>query len=229
MERSHTILCVDDEEGILDTMQRSLRVDGYKIVTAKSGAEGLDVFKREKVDLVISDQKMPNMPGHEFLKIVRERYPYVVRMIVSGHTDFTSLVSSVNEGQIHRFFYKPWDLAELRQGIKSGLGQNQLIHQLSGLLKYAKNSGGFMDNIEVKRENGSVLVNITAKKQMNELEEVRSFLNSIIESLQINKEECSHIMANAMCESKNRLIFTIDLGQNVALNVEIPVRTQEIF
>lgn len=163
------------------------------------------------------------MSGYEFLKLVKEKHPHVGRIILSGYTDFESLVQSINEGEIFRFLYKPWNLQELRKAIRGALEQNQLLAQVSTLLKHFKNTGGFLDNIVVQQDYNNVVLKITAKEQMNSMEEVLHFFDSILDSLGLKKEEGSDIMANAVSKSKDNLIFTIDLGKNVTLKVEIPI------
>lgn len=223
MKKMYTILCVDDEEGILDSLRRALKFDNYNVLTALSGAQGLDLLAKENVDLVISDQRMPNMSGYEFLKIVREKYPHAARIILSGYSDFDSLVRSINEGEVFRFFAKPWDLTDLRKSIRMALEQNQLICQVSGLLKHFKDVGGFLDNVAVQQEDNNIVLKITAKDRMDSIEEVLHFLNSILVSLGVKEEAQNDIMANAVSKSKDNLIFTIDLGKNVTLKVEMPI------
>lgn len=225
MEKTYTILCVDDEEGILDSLQRSLRLDGYNIFTALSGAAGLEILEKEKVDLIISDQRMPNMSGYEFLKLVREKHPHIGRIILSGYTDFESLVQSINQGEIFRFLYKPWDLTELRNAIRATLEQNELLSQVGGLLKSLKAARGFWENAVVVQEFNSIILKITPKKQIESMEEVLEFLDSILESLGLKKQEGADIIANAVSKNKDNLIFNVDLGKNVTLKVEIPIAT----
>ncbi len=223
MQKTYTILCVDDEEGIVESLERALKLDGYKVFTALGGAQGLEVLEKENVDLVISDQRMPNMSGYEFLKIVREKYPHVARIILSAHTDFDSLVQSINEGEIFRFFYKPWNLAELRKAIKAAIEQNQLVYRVSGLLKHFKKVGGFLDDIVVEQEHNNMILKITAKERMDSMDEVLRFFDSILEALGLKAEGGGDVVANAVSKNRNNLIFTIDLGKNVTLKVEIPV------
>ncbi|MBU0597084.1 response regulator [Patescibacteria group bacterium] len=126
MDKKATILCVDDEENVLHSIKRTLAMEKYNVLTATSGAQGLEILKTEEVDLVISDQKMPNMSGHEFLKIVRENHPECIRIMLSGFSDFESLVKAVNDGEIIRFISKPWDNKELTNVIRIALERNMI-------------------------------------------------------------------------------------------------------
>jgi response regulator RpfG family c-di-GMP phosphodiesterase len=128
-------LCVDDEENVLHSIKRTLAKERYNIFTATSGAEGLEILKKEAVDLVISDQRMPNMSGYEFLKEVREKYPECIRIMLSGFSDFESLVKTVNNGEIIRFISKPWDNKDFIEVIKVALEQNIIHQQAHRILK----------------------------------------------------------------------------------------------
>jgi YesN/AraC family two-component response regulator len=126
-ENRHTILCVDDEENILRSLQRLLRKENYRILTASSGEEGLKVLKENDVQLVISDQRMPEMSGTEFLAALKTNYPDVLRIILSGYTDVDSITESINQGHIYKFLLKPWNDQNLKLEIKQALEQYDLI------------------------------------------------------------------------------------------------------
>ncbi len=107
MERK--LLIVDDEEKVLRALLRQLSFEGYDVITAPSGEEGLKLLKKEEIPVIISDHKMPHMTGAEFLKEVREQYPNSIRMILSGYADFEAVSDAINEGGIYKFLVKPWD------------------------------------------------------------------------------------------------------------------------
>ncbi len=114
MSQPRRILVVDDEVNICNALRRSLRKEGYEIFVANEPAEGLDVLKKEKIDLVLSDHLMPNMTGLEFLSIVRDRHPDSVRILLTGHADMDTAIKAINDGQVYRFLTKPWDDVELK-------------------------------------------------------------------------------------------------------------------
>jgi response regulator RpfG family c-di-GMP phosphodiesterase len=103
-----TVLCVDDEPNILSSLRRLFRPCGYRVLVAESGAQGLEVLRAEPVDLVISDMRMPHMDGAQFLKAVREGWPDVVRILLTGYADVSSTIEAINQGQIYRYITKPW-------------------------------------------------------------------------------------------------------------------------
>ena len=117
-QRRRTLLVVDDEENIVAALKRLLRRDGYHIVTANSGAEGLQRLAEVEVDVIVSDQRMPGMTGVEFLRRAKELCPDTVRMVLSGYTELQSITDAVNEGAIYKFLTKPWDDERLRVHIE---------------------------------------------------------------------------------------------------------------
>ena len=126
-EHQHTILCVDDEENILNSLKRLLRKEAYRLLTAPSGEEGLKVLEKNEVHLVISDQRMPQMSGTEFLAVVRERYPNAIRIVLTGYTEVDAITESINRGHVYKFFLKPWNDQSLQLEIRQALEQYELI------------------------------------------------------------------------------------------------------
>lgn len=104
-----TLLLVDDEENVRVSLQRILRREGYKILTASSAEQGLEILAQNQVCVVLSDQRMPGMSGVEFLHRVKTMYPDVVRMILSGYTEVGTLTDAINKGEIYQFITKPWE------------------------------------------------------------------------------------------------------------------------
>ena len=117
-QTSRTILLVDDEVNILNALKRTLRPDGYTILTANSGEEGLALLAKHEVGIIISDQRMPHMSGVEFLRKVKILYPKTLRIVLSGYTELESLTNIINEGAICKFLTKPWDDDLLRDNIR---------------------------------------------------------------------------------------------------------------
>lgn len=116
-----TVLLVDDEPNILSALRRLLRKDGHRIFTAESGAAGLEILRNESVDVIISDQRMPNMTGTEFLRAARDLSPHSVRMVLSGYTELASVTEAINEGAVYKFLTKPWEDEILRIAIREAL------------------------------------------------------------------------------------------------------------
>jgi len=124
-----TLLLVDDEPSILSSLKRLLRGDGYRILTANSGQEGLDVLAAQPVDVIVSDQRMPGMTGVEFLRAVRQSYPDTVRIVLSGFTELQTVTDAVNAGAIYKFLTKPWDDAQLRAHIQEAFSYGAMANE----------------------------------------------------------------------------------------------------
>jgi two-component system response regulator HupR/HoxA len=119
------VLVVDDEEAIVESIAMTLE-DDYRVFTALSGKEGLDILEREDVALVIVDQVMPDMSGVEFLEKVVERRPHTVRMMLTGYADIQSIVRAINDGRIYRYIQKPWEPESLRIDVRRALEAHAL-------------------------------------------------------------------------------------------------------
>lgn len=108
------VLFVDDEENILKAVRRVFPDDRYEILTAASGEQAIAVLEAgPPVQVVVSDYRMPGMGGVEFLRTVARRWPDAVRIALSGQADTSDLVSTINEGGVYKFIFKPWNEAEL--------------------------------------------------------------------------------------------------------------------
>ena len=124
---NNKILCVDDEESILRGFQLNLRKD-FELHLASNGVEGLEVFDKEGgFALVLSDMRMPQMNGATMLSEIKARDPEVVTVLLTGHTDFESAMSAVNEGSIFRMLSKPCPPETLIRVLNDGLAQYDLI------------------------------------------------------------------------------------------------------
>lgn len=113
-----TVLLVDDEPNVLRALNRLLRRDGYRILTADSAAAAFDVLAQHDVHVILSDQRMPQMCGTDFLQEVKSLYPQTVRIVLSGYTDLQTVTQAINRGAIYRFLTKPWEDDALRAHIK---------------------------------------------------------------------------------------------------------------
>lgn len=124
----HTLLLVDDEPDILAALKRILRREGYQILTATSAEEGMELLATHKIGVVISDQRMPNMTGSEFLAKVRVMYPDTIRIILSGHADLKMITEVANHGEIYKFLGKPWDNAVLLETLREAFRYYEARH-----------------------------------------------------------------------------------------------------
>ena len=116
MEESNIII-VDDTREVLSSLQRELRTEPYNVFYAISGEEALKILSENHCKLIISDIKMPKMDGFELLSIVEEKYPDIIRVVLSGHSDVKLILKLVNKGGIYRYLTKPWEIEDVKSTI----------------------------------------------------------------------------------------------------------------
>ncbi|MFA5241590.1 MAG: EAL domain-containing protein [Sulfuricella sp.] len=122
-----TLLLVDDEPNILSSLQRLLRHEGYNILTATSPAAAFDILAKHPVSVIISDQRMPEMSGTEFLSRVCELYPDTLRMVLSGYADLSSVSDAINRGAVYKFLTKPWEDDTLRAQVAEAFRRHETM------------------------------------------------------------------------------------------------------
>ncbi len=110
MDEQWTILFVDDEVRLLRSIQRGLLDEPYNLLFADSGKEALKLLEENNVHIIVTDMRMPEMSGLDLLRIVKEKYPHIVRIVLSGYTQVTTLLTAINQGEIFRFITKPWKM-----------------------------------------------------------------------------------------------------------------------
>jgi response regulator RpfG family c-di-GMP phosphodiesterase len=128
------LLCVDDEPNILSALRRVFRPQGYEVLVANGGTEGLDILQQQTVDVVISDMRMPVMNGAEFLSRVAEGWPQVMRLLLTGYAEMDAAIQAINAGHIYGYYNKPWEDTELRLGVENALKQKRLAEERDRLL-----------------------------------------------------------------------------------------------
>ena len=131
----HKILLVDDEVNILKALRRVLFRQKCEVYTASSGPEGLRVMEAHPVDLVVSDQRMPDMTGVAFLQQVRERWPDTIRIILTGHGEIDTVIAAINDGGVYRFLTKPIENEDFRVTIRNALHQRDLTLENQRLME----------------------------------------------------------------------------------------------
>lgn len=113
-----TLLYVDDEENNLFSFKATFRIK-YNVLTALSGDAALEILGKSLVHIIITDQRMPEMTGVEFLEKVLEKYPDPMRLLLTGYADMEAVVDAVNKGKIFHYLAKPWNEEELDLTIQS--------------------------------------------------------------------------------------------------------------
>ncbi|MCU0273980.1 MAG: EAL domain-containing protein [Acidimicrobiales bacterium] len=131
------VLLVDDEPELLRGLRLALRKEPFDVVTATSAREGLEVLEREEIDVVVSDERMPEMPGSEFLTIARERFPDVERIILTGQASMEATITAINQARVFRFLTKPCPTPELVEVINEALRAREERRAAAALLPEA--------------------------------------------------------------------------------------------
>lgn len=140
MDEKRTVLFVDDEVRLLRSIERGMLDEPYHLLFAESGKEGLKLLAENEVHVLVTDMRMPEMTGLELLKQVKEQYPQIVRLVLSGYTQASTLLTAINQGEIFRFITKPWKMEEdFKPAIQQAVEQynreaerDRLMAQLTG-------------------------------------------------------------------------------------------------
>ena len=175
------ILYVDDEEKHLDSFKILFRKD-YDILVAKSAHEGLKMLEDNDVRLVITDQRMPNMTGVEFLEQIANLYPEITRIILTGYSDVEAIISAINKGRVFRYITKPWDKDELKETIDFALEAYRLKSENRQLISQLKKTNKELDELvyrsshDLRAPLASILGLINLAKKEDQLDKIQEYL-----------------------------------------------------
>jgi two-component system, NtrC family, sensor kinase len=189
-----SLLVVDDDEHVRRALRRVLRRAKCRVVDAPDAAAALAVLEAEPIQVVVSDYRMPGMSGVEFLRAVKDRWPRVQRVLLTGQADSTAIEEAVNQSEIFRFIWKPWDDGHLLITIQSAIDQYWIVdenHRLQALI--AERNG------ELERLNRDLDGKLAARSQMlvRAAQEWRACFDAIGDPLAILRAGgCEVIRAN---------------------------------
>lgn len=114
MHKHINALFIDDEKSNLTSFKAAFRRD-FNVFIADSAANGLDILRNNEIHVILTDQRMPEKTGVEFLSSILEEFPNAIRILVTGYTDMEALVEAVNKGHIFKYISKPWDNEKLKE------------------------------------------------------------------------------------------------------------------
>ena len=123
---TYTLLVVDDEPNIVRAIRRLFRGDTMNLETAGSGEEALQIVREKPIHVLLTDNRMPGMPGIELVRKVRTINPDIVRMIISGQSDMDALLDAINDGEVFRFISKPWSDVDLKIAVNLAMAHRRL-------------------------------------------------------------------------------------------------------
>ncbi len=123
------VLFVDDEENVLRSLTRLFMSEDYEVLTAASGAAGLDIMRNTEIPVIVSDQRMPAMSGAEFLERSRQISPDSIRIILTGYADVQAAIGAINKGGAYRYVSKPWNDGDLLLVVKDAFDKYRLLKE----------------------------------------------------------------------------------------------------
>jgi len=209
-----TLLCVDDENVILRTLQRLFHRKSYNVLIANSAQEALKLMEDSPVDVIISDMRMPEMDGATLLAKVAKAHPDTYRIVLSGYADFESTVAAINLGKIHRFINKPWDNVGLIHAVEEGFERIQLKKENYNLKRKVENQNKLLKNLNNELEDK---VNLRTKQiRASLLRNERN--NKALEKMLFNFIAISPNLSGAFAKSVGQLAGR--LGEKLNLDKE---------
>ncbi len=122
----HTLLVVDDEPDVCDSVHDLLRRE-FRVLKARSAADGLQLLQTHEVHIIMTDQRMPQITGVELLSKIRQRHPHAIRMLFTGYADLEAVIAAINQGHIFRFLKKPWRPEELVAAVRDAAAEYERI------------------------------------------------------------------------------------------------------
>jgi DNA-binding NtrC family response regulator len=161
------VLVVDDEPEMLFSLKGLLRPE-FEVFTAGSAAEGAEILQKHVIHLVMTDQRMPQVTGVEFLSRIKNEHPAAMRLIFTGYADIKAVIDAINQGNVFRYITKPWDPEELLEALReAGQRYDHLAHRnrlLTDLRNYESRCVSFADDVLAGRH-GTLKLEAVAEAQ----------------------------------------------------------------
>jgi CheY-like chemotaxis protein len=159
------ILVVDDEEAILETMTFTFQ-DDYEVHTARDARDALELLEKiQPVAVVLTDQRMPNMSGVEFVTEVWKRWPNTVRMVLTGFSDMDAIIQAINDGHVYAYITKPWEPEQLKQIMKQAVDHYRLSVENERLLQDLHRANVFLEAVMDELDTGALAVDASGVVQ----------------------------------------------------------------
>ncbi|WP_028583298.1 ATPase, T2SS/T4P/T4SS family [Desulfogranum mediterraneum] len=208
---AYRILIVDDEPHILDSMRRVFRKENYRIETASSAREALELMRRKEFQLIISDHMMPGMTGAELLQKVREVYPDTIRIMLTGHADTSAIIGAIKDGAVYRFILKPAQDDDLRVTVALALEQFDIIKKNKELLDINTRQSKEMEALSklsmisksqlpsMLQQHGCITDNQVQKLYQLQTREKNSMLQVILEKGWVSEKKIHRILKEELC------------------------------
>ena len=215
------LLFVDDEKPILDALTRFCRSRGWNTLKANCGADGLALLDEHKVDVIVSDMRMPQMSGAEFLTQAREKQPKATRILLTGYADINAVAEAVNAAKVYNYLHKPWEdnvLGELLENAIRAKRQEDERLRLQLLTRHQnKKLKELNDNLDLK-----------VKERTIETEQAISLLSATHKQLEQNFQDSLEILAHIIewregkHSNHSRLVakIAVSIGKQMELSTD---------
>jgi len=206
----YQVLFVDDEPNVLNALKRVFRQENYSILTANDGNEALDVLKKNKCQLMISDFMMPGMNGADLLRRAKDIYPEMIRIMLTGHADTEAVMAAIKDGAVYKFILKPWNDDDLRVTVALALEQYDLIQKNKKLHKQntqkAKEISALAKLKVTNRSQLAIMLNkrqLLNDKQVQELYKLQQIkktpvIKQILKRQWVDEKQIRNILTNEM-------------------------------
>lgn len=177
---SNTVLFVDDEANVLNSLKRLFINDSLRIMTAFNASEAMETLKNNKVSVIVSDNLMPGITGIEFFQKAKAVYPETVRILITAHADLRSTIDAINKGEVYKFITKPWDDRELKDVVFNALDRHRLV-------------------LSLKKADEATLLSLAQTIELKDpytrghCDRVAKYAVKIAEAMGLSKEEQEHI------------------------------------
>ncbi len=211
------ILVVDDEVEVVNSLRRLLRRNSFEVETALSGREGLLKLLSFEPDVVLSDFRMPEMNGAEMLSKVKALRPLTLRLILSGYADLNSVITSVNEGEICRFFSKPWDDEALVASLKALLRERAVLAELHRPVAMV----GPRYQVAVEQKKASVEVRVDCGSESLGATQAVKLMTSFMDLMGADLDGVGGLLER----HQGKVSLVVEVGKGRRLTVELPMLT----
>ena len=210
-EKVHKILVVDDEKDVLEALAETLQTaEEFKseVSVVESGEAALDELEKKDFDLILTDYKMPNMNGVEFLSKTKDRFPGLIRMLITGFSDIDTAKEAINEAQVHNYIEKPWDNDEIIQTVYEALRRKneRESERIFGIAK-VNDALQLVEEFQNDPLNFQLRENITEEKLMFEFNSINEF-NKFSFELKKNKD----VFIKDVNVFENKFIITVGIN-----------------
>jgi len=192
----YKILCVDDEKSVLSSIKRLFLDDSYQVLTASSGVEGLELLKEDKADIIISDQRMPEMSGAEFLTKSKEFSPDAIRIILTGYANIDTAIESINKGEVYRYITKPWNNDDLKSVVRGALELKTLRKENDSLLELTKTQNTKLKDLNANLKDLNANLKKEVDDQTAELRKMVAKLNMLNNRVNSNFMNTVKVLSN---------------------------------